>query len=251
MTVRPLLRTTVAGLTLGAVALTGAPTAFAAPGDNGDVVIHSVGTAFASQSNEPEVCAFYLAAFKFDGLQQVAWKIDPQPVKPAVASINGRISLGETGTGVTTPLNLPNGMYKVTWTFKGAKNARNMKVFKVDCPAGANGPAAAAKGAVPPQGVAPQGVPPKGVPPQGAAPQGAAPQGAAPQGVAPQGVAPQGVPPQGIPPKGPVGAGGGGMAETNAESSSFGVGAMIAAGLAGTAGLILVRRSRRRTDGAS
>ncbi|WP_274556501.1 hypothetical protein [Streptomyces spiramyceticus] len=241
MTVRPLLRTTVAGLTLGAVALTGAPTALAAPGDNGNVVIHSVGTAFASQNNEPEVCAFYLAAFKFDGLQQVSWKIDPQPPKPAVASINGRISLGETGTGVTTPLNLPNGMYKVTWTFKGAQNARKMKVFKVECPAGANGPAAAAKGAAAPQGNPPQGVPP----------QGNLPQGVPPQGNPPQGNPPQGNPPQGIPPKGPVGAGGGGMAETNAESSSFGVGAMIAAGLAGTAGLILVRRSRRRTDGAS
>lgn len=55
------------------------------------------------------------------------------------------------------------------------------------------------------------------------------------------------------PPHGPVGAGGGGSAEIAAEedASAFGVGAAVAAGLAGTAGLVLIRRSRRRNDGAA
>ncbi|MFB7371020.1 hypothetical protein ACFC0D_14390 [Streptomyces sp. NPDC056222] len=54
------------------------------------------------------------------------------------------------------------------------------------------------------------------------------------------------------PPQGPVGAGGGGSADTTGtDGSAFGVGSAIAAALAGTVGLILVRRSRRRTDGAA
>lgn len=57
----------------------------------------------------------------------------------------------------------------------------------------------------------------------------------------------------GKPPHGPVGAGGGGSAELAADNSAFGVGTALTAGLAGTAGLILLRlrRSRRRTDGAA
>ncbi|MEU8758193.1 hypothetical protein AB0C99_03265, partial [Streptomyces sp. NPDC048659] len=54
---------------------------------------------------------------------------------------------------------------------------------------------------------------------------------------------------------GPVGAGGGGSAETTTtntdDGSVFGVGSALAAGLAGTAGLILIRRARRRNDGAA
>ncbi|MFD9029938.1 hypothetical protein ACFVZW_02050 [Streptomyces sp. NPDC059567] len=54
------------------------------------------------------------------------------------------------------------------------------------------------------------------------------------------------------PPQGPVGAGGGGSADsTGTDSSVFGVGSAVAAALAGTVALILVRRSRRRTDGAA
>ncbi|MFI8326026.1 hypothetical protein [Streptomyces sp. NPDC085529] len=55
------------------------------------------------------------------------------------------------------------------------------------------------------------------------------------------------------PPHGPVGAGGGGSAEIAADedASAFGVGAAVTAGLAGTVGLVLIRRSRRRNDGAA
>ncbi|MEU7294406.1 hypothetical protein AB0A76_14535 [Streptomyces exfoliatus] len=56
----------------------------------------------------------------------------------------------------------------------------------------------------------------------------------------------------GKPPHGPVGAGGGGSAQIAAEdTSTFGIGAAVAAGVAGTAGLVLIRRSRRRNDGAA
>ncbi|MGW1926661.1 hypothetical protein ACWCQ0_48025, partial [Streptomyces massasporeus] len=56
----------------------------------------------------------------------------------------------------------------------------------------------------------------------------------------------------GRPPQGAVGAGGGGSAQVAADDSSgFGIGAAVAAGLAGTAGLVLIRRSRRRDNGAA
>ncbi|MFF8386794.1 hypothetical protein [Streptomyces kanasensis] len=194
---RPLLRTAVAGLVLTGTALGGAPAAVAAPGDNGDVKIHSNSTSPLDQRNEPKVCSFYLAAFNFDGLQQVGYTIAPQPMKAGDPNVQGAITLSPTGTGHTDELSLPDGMYKLTWTFVGATGAGKTKVFQVDCPDGTDTTGEEET------------------------------------------------------PRGAVGAGGGGMAEAPPEEgSAFGVGAALAAGLAGTAGLILVRR-RRRADGAA
>ncbi|WP_228981991.1 hypothetical protein [Streptomyces sp. DH12] len=197
---RPLLRTAVAGLVLAGAALGGAPAAVAAPGDNGDVKIHSSSTSPLDQRNEPKVCSFYLAAFNFDGLQQVSYTITPQPMKTGDPSVQGAITLSPTGTGHTDELSLPDGMYKLTWTFTGATGAGKTKVFGVDCPDGTSGTSGTSEE---------------------------------------------------VTPSGAVGAGGGGMAETPSDDgSSFGVAAALAAGLAGSAGLILVRR-RRRADGAA
>ncbi|WP_175409458.1 hypothetical protein [Streptomyces sp. TRM64462] len=203
---RSLLRTAVAGLALGGIAIGAAPPAVAAPGDNGDIKIHSVGTPPLDQRNEPKVCRFYLAAFNFDTLQQVSYTIVPQPMRAGDPSLSGGITLA-TGTGHTEELSLPDGMYKLTWTFEGASGAGKMKVFRVDCPGGGNG--------------------------NGNGVNGNGPNGNGHKG-----------------PHGGVGAGGGGMAESSDGTSAFGVGAALAAGLAGTAGLILVRR-RRRADGAA
>ncbi|MFF5976314.1 hypothetical protein ACFY7C_32890 [Streptomyces sp. NPDC012769] len=202
LAVRPLL-STAAALVLGGVALAGAPAAYAAPGDNGDVKIHDSQTGEEINANNPKVCRFTLAAFNFDTAQRVNWVISPQP------AVNGSAAAGEIilddGAGATGLVQkIPDGQYKLFWTFDGQQsNAAKHKVFKVDCPENGNG----------------------------------GPGGG-----------------NGRPPHGPVGAGGGGVAETIAaeDSSAFGVGSALAAGLAGTAGLILVRRSRRRrTDGAA
>ncbi|GHA79113.1 hypothetical protein ACIQRS_17870 [Streptomyces termitum] len=210
-TARPLAA--VSGLALAGLALAGgAPAAYAAPGDNGDVKIHKVGTPFDDQSNEPKVCAFYLAGFGFDVLQDVQWDIVPQPAKPGGAELSGRITL-LSGTGHTAPLALPDGMYKLTWTFAGENGAGKHKVFQVDCPNGTTGGSTT----------------------------GGNGNGGNSGGTGGHG------------PHGPVGAGGGGAAQIAAEqdSSAFGIGAAVAAGLAGTAGVVLIRRSRRRTDGAA
>ncbi|GHG19532.1 hypothetical protein ACFFSH_21010 [Streptomyces filamentosus] len=202
-TARPLAA--VSGLVLTGLALAGgAPAAYAAPGDDGDVKIHKVGTPFDDQRNEPKVCRFYLAAFNFDKDQKVQWEIVPQPDKADDPNLGGQLTL-PTGTGHTGPLALPDGMYKLTWTFEGENGAGKQKVFQVDCPNG-GGPGG-----------------------------------------------PGGNGGHGHHPHGPVGAGGGGSAEIAAQedASAFGVGAAVAAGLAGTVGLVLIRRSRRRNDGAA
>ncbi|MFF6792647.1 hypothetical protein ACFY9C_26650 [Streptomyces filamentosus] len=199
-TARPLAA--ASGLVLTGLALAGgAPAAYAAPGDDGDVKIHKVGTPFDDQRNEPKVCRFYLAAFNFDKDQKVQWEIVPQPDKADDPNLGGQLTL-PTGTGHTGPLALPDGMYKLTWTFEGENGAGKQKVFQVDCPNGGG---------------------------------------------------PGGPGGHGHHPHGPVGAGGGGSAEIAAQedASTFGVGAAVAAGLAGTVGLVLIRRSRRRNDGAA
>ncbi|MFF3318580.1 hypothetical protein ACFYV5_24200 [Streptomyces sp. NPDC003035] len=213
LAVRPLLSTAVATLALGGVALAGAPAAFAAPGDNGDIKIHRAGTQEPDQSTHTKVCQFYIAAFNFDGLDQVRYDIFHQPGGGTPVE-SGTVTLDINGDGRApelTNLKLNDGMYKVEWTWQGQLGAKKSKVFRVDCPDpnGNNG------------------------------------------GNGNGGNGDNGKPPHHKPPHGPVGAGGGGSAELASDSSTFGIGTAIAAGVAGTAGLILVRRSRRRTDGAA
>jgi hypothetical protein len=121
-------------LAAAATVVSGAPAAFAAPGDNGDVKIHEVGTPFTDERNQPKVCDFYLDAFNFDTVQQVTWTIETQPSIPGGATRSGTITL-TTGTGHTMPVaTLPNGMYKLTWNFVGETGNGKHKVFQVDCP---------------------------------------------------------------------------------------------------------------------
>ncbi|MEV6502836.1 hypothetical protein [Streptomyces prunicolor] len=121
-------------LAAAATVVCGAPAAVAAPGDNGDVKIHEVGTPFTDERNQPKVCDFYLDAFNFDTVQEVTWSIETQPSIPGGATRSGSITLA-TGTGHTMPVaQLPNGMYKLTWNFVGENGAGKHKVFQVDCP---------------------------------------------------------------------------------------------------------------------
>ncbi|MFF5786944.1 hypothetical protein ACFY8P_18495 [Streptomyces sp. NPDC012693] len=230
------LAAAAAALTLSGVALAGAPAAFAAPGDNGDVKIHHAGrpdepprTPEADQRNEPRVCTFYISALGFDGLQLLNWTISPQPPKGGAVRV-GSITVDPAGNGYTPDIELPDGMYKVEWTWTGQQGAKKSKVFRVDCdhfdgPPNGNG---------------------------GNGNGGNGDGGNGHHGNNGNNNGWNGGNGQHKPPHGPVGAGGGGSAEIAAEdSSTFGVGAAVAAGLAGTAGLVLIRRSRRRNDGAA
>ncbi|CAM5659914.1 hypothetical protein [Streptomyces narbonensis] len=217
---RTLLRAALATLALGGVTLAGAPAAFAAPGDNGDVKVHRQGTSDTSQANEPQVgCIFRFAAFNFDGLQSIQWNIYEQPGQPGnqdPSLKNGSIAVDSNGDGHTDDITgLSSGMYKVEWTWEGQSGSAKSKVFRVNCPT------------------------PTPTPTNGNGGPGGGPGGNGGNG-------------HGKPPHGPVGAGGGGSAPIAAEdSSTFGIGAAVAAGLAGTAGLVMIRRSRRRDNGAA
>ncbi|MEV6327262.1 hypothetical protein [Streptomyces sp. NPDC051909] len=209
---RPLLSAAVTALALGSAALVAAPAAYAVPGDNGDVKVHDSNTGEFDQRDDPKVCKFYLDAFNFDSNQQVSWTIAPQPPKAEDPHLSGSLITDANGHKRTENLTLPEGMYKLDWTFVGEQGAGKHKVFKVDCPNGNGGNGNGGNG--------------NGGPGGGHGHK---------------------------PPHGPVGAGGGGAADTTttADDSGFGVASAVAAGLAGTAGLILIRRSRRRNDGAA
>ncbi|MEV0843165.1 hypothetical protein AB0I55_26940 [Actinocatenispora sera] len=112
----------------------GAPgAALAAPGDNGDVKIHNSGTPVEDPSDEPKVCVFYLDAFGFDGLQEVSWHINQQPPTGTAQVKAGTITLDANGNGHTADMTLPNGHYKLFWTWEGQHGAAKHKVFWVEC----------------------------------------------------------------------------------------------------------------------
>ncbi|WP_207122593.1 hypothetical protein [Actinocatenispora comari] len=112
----------------------GAPgAALAAPGDNGDVKIHSSGTPVDDPRDEPQVCEFYLDAFDFDGLQEVSWHIDQQEPTGTAQVASGTITLDADGNGHTADMTLPSGHYKLTWNWEGEQGAGKSKVFTVEC----------------------------------------------------------------------------------------------------------------------
>jgi len=122
------------------VTLLGASAAVAAPGDNGDVKVHLVGTAIDAQANQPKVCRFYLDAFNFDTAQGIDWTIQPQGGNSGTtATLSDSLTL-TNGSGVTGNLLLPTGQYKLTWKIVGGNGAGKMKVFKVDCPSTPSSP---------------------------------------------------------------------------------------------------------------
>ncbi|MCZ0979118.1 hypothetical protein O1L60_07950 [Streptomyces diastatochromogenes] len=250
---RALLRGAFATLALGAVTLAGAPQAFAAPGDNGDVKVHRQGTADTDRANQPQVgCVFRFAAFDFDGLQSIQWNIYAQPGLPGnqdPSLKNGSIVVDANGDGHTDDLTgLPSGMYKVEWTWVGQNGAAKSKVFRVDCPPGTSNGGTSNGGT------------------------GNGGNGNGGNGNGGNGNGGNGNGGNGNGGNGNGGNGNGGYsgghghgrprtarsaraaaaAQLAAEdSSAFGVGAAVAAGLAGTAGLVLIRRSRRRDNGAA
>ncbi|WKX69554.1 hypothetical protein [Streptomyces sp. XD-27] len=122
----------LAALACGAATWMAAPAAVAAPGDNGDVKVHSAGTPVTDQRNETRVCGFYLAGLDFDTVQEVNWAIVPQGEDARSRGLSGGISLAG-GMGRTDELSLPDGTYRLTWNIEGQTRAGKQKVFNVDC----------------------------------------------------------------------------------------------------------------------
>ncbi|MFE7898816.1 LPXTG cell wall anchor domain-containing protein [Streptomyces sp. NPDC057424] len=105
------------------------------PGDNGTVKIHDASTGEELRRNEPHVCAFYLDAFGFDGGQQVDWHIDAIPPSENKGETveSGALTLDAEGHGRSEDLSLPDGHYKLFWTFEGEKGSAKHKVFWSEC----------------------------------------------------------------------------------------------------------------------
>lgn len=137
--IRTGFRTATAVATL-ALPLAVGGTAFAdqggnVPGDNGTVKIHNTGTPQDERENQPQVCTFYLDAFGFDTLQKVHWEIDvwsPSEEPKGTGAASGDIAL-TGGSGATAEIPLPDGHYKLFWTFEGEHGAAKQKVFWVRC----------------------------------------------------------------------------------------------------------------------
>jgi hypothetical protein len=112
-----------------------APSALATNGDNGTVKIHDAATGEEDRRNEPKVCEFYLDAFGFDEGQQVTWKIvgwKPTGDNKTVAD-EGTIVLDGEGHGRTEDMTLPDGHYKLFWNWEGENGAAKHKVFWTEC----------------------------------------------------------------------------------------------------------------------
>ncbi|GGY09551.1 hypothetical protein [Streptomyces djakartensis] len=120
----------LAALTLTGTTLSAVPAA-AAPGDNGDVMIHARDTPAASRSNDSRVCDFYLAAFDFQAGETVNWTVQTLSEVPAES---GSVTLDGTGAGRSRLIDLPDGQYKLTWLTDRANGAGKFKLFQVDCP---------------------------------------------------------------------------------------------------------------------
>ncbi|MBK0372398.1 hypothetical protein ACFY8V_30125 [Streptomyces californicus] len=150
MSSSPLARTSVrrlgaAALTAVAVtglSLAGASTASAAPGDSGEINIHKPGTPNSDPRDEVKICRFNLAAVNFETVPLVNITVTPQPATPTRPTLTAAVAL-TAGLGNTQDYSLPNGQYKVVWTFPGGTPKE--KLFTVDCrptggvPAGGGG----------------------------------------------------------------------------------------------------------------
>lgn len=134
------LTSTGAVVTAAVCSLLFAPSALATPhddhGDNGTVKIHDSSTGEELRKNEPHVCSFYLDAFGFDGGQQVDWRIEawaPAAGVKGEAVESGSLALNASGHGRSGDLSLPDGHYKLFWTFDGEKGRAKHKVFWSEC----------------------------------------------------------------------------------------------------------------------
>lgn len=120
---------------VAAAALFAAPAAHATNGDNGTVKIHDASTGEELMRNEPHVCSFYLDGFKFDGAQEVDWRIEaiaPSSNKGETVK-SGTLTLDAEGHGRTEDMTLPDGHYKLFWNFDGENGSAKHKVFWTDC----------------------------------------------------------------------------------------------------------------------
>ncbi|MFI1357253.1 LPXTG cell wall anchor domain-containing protein [Streptomyces sp. NPDC020898] len=155
---RTLIRAGALTAGVAATLFLAAPAHATPAGDNGTVKIHDATTDEELRQNEPHVCAFYLDAFGFDAVQEVDWHIEAWAPTEGGTVKSGEITLDAEGHGRTEDLSLPDGHYKLFWTFEGEKGSAKHKVFWTDCPADEGG----GGGATPSSSASPSSTAPDG-----------------------------------------------------------------------------------------
>ncbi|WP_037677043.1 LPXTG cell wall anchor domain-containing protein [Streptomyces griseus] len=225
--------------TVAVAALIAAPSAFAAPaGDNGTVKIHDASTGEELKRNEPHVCAFYLDAFGFDGVQEVDWHIEawaPTAAPKGETVKSGEIALDGEGHGRTADLSLPDGHYKLFWNFDGEKGAAKHKVFWSDCEDSGGGGGSTPSASVSPSSSASEGASPSASASSSASSSASPGPGSSVSASASSSSAAD-PSPQG-------GGDGGDLAETG-SSAPVGLLSGVAAALVGAGGFLVLRRRR-------
>ncbi|MGC9537884.1 hypothetical protein [Streptomyces sp. UG1] len=126
----------VTALTAALTPLTGVPTAGAQ--ENATIKIHTAPfdgvprTPYGDAIDEPEVCRFYLDATNFETVTSATWNIATEPPVAGGAGLSGTITLSG-GAGHSADLTLPDGQYRLTWTYPGATGPERQKTFTVNC----------------------------------------------------------------------------------------------------------------------
>ncbi|MER6118562.1 hypothetical protein E6R60_11480 [Streptomyces sp. A0642] len=212
----------VAAVAIAGATLAGATTA-SALGESGDIDVRSSG--WSSRGGDGlEVCKFVLTASNFGDLPFVPWTITAQPPTVPPGNILQSTLPLVNGSARSQEYLLPEGTYQLTWVAGPVKT----KTFKVDCTKPAE----------------------RGGRGEGGAQGSSAGDSRGSSEGGSEGSSNAGSDAGYERPSGGVPAGGGGvpdMESAGSESdSNVGTTAALAAGAAGAAGLIMVRRSARR-----
>ncbi|WP_063837467.1 hypothetical protein, partial [Streptomyces sp. NRRL WC-3549] len=123
--------TTVAtAVAVAGATLAGAPAAYAAPGDSGDIDVRSVGWHSRGDRDGVEVCKFVLVASNFESFPSVPWTITAQPpTVPPGDTLQSTLPL-VNGSARSQEYLLPEGTYQLVWTVPAGPK---QKSFEVDC----------------------------------------------------------------------------------------------------------------------
>lgn len=119
---------------IAGASLAGAPAAYAAPGDSGNIDVRSV--SWHSSRDGVEVCKFVLSASNFESFPSVPWTITEQPpTVPPGTTLMDRLPL-INGSARSEAYLLPEGTYQLVWVVPAGPKQRS---FKVECDRGNHG----------------------------------------------------------------------------------------------------------------
>ena len=104
-------------------------------GNNGTLKVVSATDPGNDMDNDPKVCNFHLAGFKFDGSSSGTWSITGQGGGAGTGTASGAWTADASGNWQTANMTLPDGQYKASakQTSPATSGGDKQKVFKVNC----------------------------------------------------------------------------------------------------------------------